>query len=111
MSTDVLDTIRINVRQSLCEHLPAYGITPTEALRDDLSLRVAMDFQYQWAGQPLYVPQRSEYLERRIMSEFTGDNIADLVRRYRLATRTIYDIIKRQRAKAVSSGQIRLPGV
>ena len=33
------------------------------------------------------------------------------LRRYRLATRTIYDIIKRQRAKAVSSGQIRLPGV
>ena len=111
MSNDVLDTIRLDVAQSLREWLPRHGISPTEALIDDVSLRVAMDFQYQWAGQPLYVPQRSDYLERRIMSEYTGDNIPDLVRRYRLATRTIYDIISRQRAKAKGNGQMRLPGV
>ena len=111
MSNDVLDSIRLGLAQSLREWLPKYGIHPTEALLDAISLRVVMDMQYQWAGQHLYVPQRSEYLERRIMSEYTGDNIPELVRRYRLATRTIYDIINRRRAKADGNGQMRLPGV
>jgi len=110
-SKDFLDDLRREVAKSLARRLPGHGIAITDALVDAVALDVAMDIQYEWAGQQLYVNQSSPYLRQRIFSEFTGNNVPELVRRYRLSTKTIYDYIRAGRAREKHPGQVALPGV
>lgn len=110
-SDDFLDAVRCEVSKSLYARLEENNGQIREENIDDIALNVALDIQFAWAGQQIYVQQRSKYLERRILDEYTGDNVPELVSRYRLSTKTIYSIMARQRAEAKSNAQLMLPGV
>lgn len=117
-SNDFLDALRQEVAKSLNVRLPGRlaerGLSAppdvTKDVIDAVALDVAMDVQFEWAGQQIYVQQTSAYLRRRICNEFDGGNVPELVRRYRLSTKTIYDYIAAER-KRENADQITLPGV
>jgi len=98
-SDDFLDSLRLEVAKTLEARLAEHGITAPASLIDAVALDVAIDVQFAWAGQQIYVQQSSAYLKRRIFKEFDGNNVPDLVRRYRLSTKTIYDILAAERRR------------
>ena len=53
-------------------------------------------------GRALYLPRahalKTELRHQRIYRDFTGDNIRELVRKYRMSEQDIYGIIRKQRA-------------
>lgn len=110
-NSDFLDALRQEVVQSLAARLAEHEISVSDDIVDSVALNVAMDIQYEWAGQQIYVQQSSAYLRRRIYTEFNGGNVPELVRRYRLSTKTIYDIIAAERKKDSQDKQLSLPGV
>lgn len=64
-----------------------------------------------FAGQQVYFQLRSPYIARMIAASFTGDNIPELVARFRMSRATIYKILQRERqAKAQKEKLLRLPG-
>ncbi len=56
-----------------------------------------------WGGQTIYFPvdiaSRLATRNERLFAEFTGDNQAELAKKYRLTTQHVYKIIKTERAK------------
>lgn len=118
-SSDFLDDLRQEVAKSLgarlSSRLAERGInappSEIEDVIDAVALDVAMDVQFEWAGQQIYVQQISAYLRRRIYSEFDGGNVPELVRRYRLSTKTIYDYIAAERKRESEASQLTLPGM
>lgn len=64
-----------------------------------------------FGGQAVYFQLRSPYISRLIAASFTGDNVPELVARFRMSRATIYKIIQRERqARAQKEKQLRLPG-
>jgi len=114
-SSDFLDDLRQEVAKSLGARLAERGISvPPGEMKDVIdavALDVAIDVQFEWAGQQIYVQQSSAYLRRRIYSEFDGNNVPELVRRYRLSTKTIYDYIAAERKRESAANQLTLPGM
>lgn len=49
---------------------------------------------YEFGGQQVYFPLKSKYIRRLVRKSFTGNNVPELVQRFRLARSTIYDILK-----------------
>lgn len=109
-SSDFLDDLRQEVTKNLTARLAERGIHVPAEVIEAVSLDVAMDVQFEWGGQQIYVQQSSPYLRRRIYSEFNGSNVPELVRRYRLSTKTIYDYIAAERRRE-KPDQLTLPGV
>lgn len=110
-SSDFLDDLRQEVARSLGARLAERGISSPDEVIDAVALDVAMDLQFEWAGQQIYVQQTSAYLRRRIYREFDGGNVPELVRRYRLSTKTIYDYIAAERKRESDANQLTLPGM
>lgn len=118
-SSDFLDDLRQEVAKSLGARLPSrlaeHGISAPsseiEGVIDAVALDVAMDVQFEWAGQQIYVQQSSVYLRRRIYQEFDGNNVPELVRRYRLSTKTIYAYIEAERQRESAANHMKLPGM
>ncbi len=107
-SNDFLETLNLEVAKSLSVRLSERGLSASGDLVDAVALDVAMDVQYAWAGQQIYVQQSSAYLRRRICGEFNGSNVPELVRRYRLSTKTIYDYIAAGRKRENDARQMEL---
>ena len=110
-SNDFLDDLRQEVTKTLGNRLAERGISVPAEVIEAVGLDVAIDVQFAWAGQQIYVQLISAYLRRRIYKEFDGSNVPDLVRRYRLSTKTIYDYIAAERKRDSASCQLTLPGV
>ena len=110
-SSDFLDDLRQEVAKSLGARLAERGISAPDDIIDAVALDVAMDVQFEWAGQQIYVQQSSAYLRRRIYSEFDGGNVPELVKKYRLSTKTIYDYIAAERKRESAGNQLTLPGM
>ncbi len=49
---------------------------------------------YDFGGQQVYFPLKSKYIVKLIKEAFTGDNVPELVRRFRLSRSAIYKILK-----------------
>ena len=110
-SDDFLDDLRQEVAKSLGARLAERGITATDEIIDAVALDVALDVQFEWAGQQIYVQRISAYLKKRIYKGLDGGNVPELVRRYRLSTKTIYDCSAAERKRENAAGQLTLPGM
>ena len=109
-SDDFLNDLRMELGKSLTTRLPEHGVPASRSLVDAVALEVAVDIHYAWAGQQLYVQTSSNHIRKRIYEEFKGDNIRELVSKYRLSTKTIYNILAAERKRA-TPGQASLPGM
>lgn len=66
---------------------------------------------YKLAGQQVYFQMRSSYIAKLITAQFTGNNVPELVQRFRLSRGAIYKILQRERDASKSElEQCRLPG-
>lgn len=108
-SDDFLDTLRQELAKTLGARLAERGLDSSDDLIDAVALDVASDVQCAWAGQQIYVQQVSMYLRRRIYAEFNGNNVPELVRRYRRSTKTIYDYIAAERKQINAAKRLALP--
>ena len=77
---------------------------------DDMADAIVAQLAYEFGGQQVYFPLRSAYISSLIVEQYTGDNIAELVARFRLSRSAIYNIIQRARAEKKQLEQCRLPG-
>ena len=76
------------------------------------SIELVVAISSKIGGMQIYFPrgQALEYFVRdmRIWRDFTGDNVAELVARYRVTHKTVYKAIKRMRRIEVSKRQYSL---
>lgn len=91
----------------LAAHLAALGIDDARGTAAAVVARLATD----WGGQQIYIPRRSRFVEAVIASEFTGDNVPQLVQKFRMSRAAIYRIINRARTHNKELQQALLPGV
>lgn len=83
------------------------GDSKAATVADAIVAEVAQTF----GGQQVYFQLRSPYMARIIAASFTGDNVPELVARFRLSRGTIYKILQRERqAQKQKENQLRLPG-
>ena len=100
----VLETLHSAVVARLSSSL---GETKAAHVADAVVAEVSETF----AGQQVYFQLRSPYIARMIAASFTGDNVPELVARFRMSRATIYKILQRERqARAQKEQQFRLPG-
>lgn len=95
----------------LCE-LAHDRLNIPKAMAKEFGDDVTMYLASLWGGQMLYIPKdmASQVLSRdaKIYAEFTGNNHAELARKYDLSLQHTYTIIKKEREKR-SLKQKRLP--
>jgi len=53
---------------------------------------------------------RSKYIETLIKRDFTGDNVPELVAKYRVSRAQIYKILGKKESRKASPQQARFPG-
>lgn len=94
------------ISADLSAHLTALGIDDARGTAAAVVARLACD----WGGQQIYIPRRSHFVEAVILAEFTGDNVPELVKKYRMSRSAIYRIINRARSNNKTQ-QVLLPGV
>jgi Mor family transcriptional regulator len=104
-------------RSTAVEFLGELGGVVAKLLRDrtelpadtanEIGTQAAALMARQWAGVQLYFPMGFVIDERdwQIYKEFTGDNITELARKYRVSEVWIYRIIKRMRQIDISRRQ------
>ena len=95
------------ISADLSAHLTALGIDDARGTAAAVVARLATD----WGGQQIYIPRRSRFVEAVILAEFTGNNVPELVKKYRMSRSAIYRIINRARVNNNILQQAVLPGV
>lgn len=95
---------------NLARELKAAGLDVTSA--SDIAWRATEKVRDRWSGQTIYVPQAITYETRKryeqIWNEFTGDNVPDLARRYRLSEQAVYAAIRHMREEHKRRAQLTL---
>ncbi|BFR47473.1 Mor transcription activator domain-containing protein [Nitratidesulfovibrio sp. HK-II] len=77
-------------------------------LPKDLGRVIADRLAEEWGGQNVYIPMDSARRNARLYNEFTGDNVHDLAKKYRLSVARVYSIVADERTKR-RMPQLRLP--
>ena len=76
---------------------------------------VATRFSHEFGGDQTHIPKGRSFhtsrLRRQIYAEFTGDNVAELARKYHVSVIHMYRILKLERERDLQERQRCLPGV
>ena len=90
------DTLLSCLNDVLMEQLENSGAKEQAA---NLSSNVVAAVALHFGGQQVYFPLRSKYIEQLIKRDFTGDNIKELIRKYRVSRAQIYKILGKKEPK------------
>lgn len=72
---------------------------------------IVAEVQFEFGGQQVYMPLKSDFINSLIVRQFNGDNIPELVRRFRISRSTVYGLINKARQAQRNEGQqIKFPG-
>lgn len=79
---------------------------------EQLGWHVADHLQEDWGGQQFTFPKEVKYhLTKRddeMMAKFNGTNHSELAREYKMAVRTVYNVVERARKRYVDENQGKL---
>lgn len=78
------------------------------ALPKNLGRVIADRLAEEWGGQNVYIPMDSARRNARLYDEFTGDNVHDLAKKYRLSVARVYSIVADERSRR-RTPQLTLP--
>ena len=88
----------------LADRLIARGIAASDAA--DIGLSVSEDMAEDWGGQLIYFSiHLAERRNRAIYEDFTGNNHADLVSKYKVSLNKVYSAIRVMRAAEIAKRQ------
>lgn len=112
-SNTFLADVRRIAQDVLSAALDAAAVPDSAILAAETARKLAAEIQFEWAGQQVYIRLNGPLLAQRIFDDYTGDNIDELVRRYRLSTKQIYRILaaERRRRTGRRNEQATLPGI
>jgi len=94
----VSDHIAAALRRDVHEALQS-SIGFKDDIAESLATAVVGKIQQRWGGQKIYISVNNDSVERNqaIKQEFTGDNHAEICRRYNISLSTLYRIIKQSK--------------
>ena len=98
--TELLQSVEEEVREeALRLFLSRNLLQPAEreAVADALAIAVANYLAISWGGTPVYIPKDNKRRAAMMVREFTGDNHADLARKFGVCIHTVYNAIKQDR--------------
>jgi Mor family transcriptional regulator len=103
---DLLSDLAESAAHELCSH----GMDPDEARV--AGENIALAIHENWRGMSVVFPMHPELARQRlrsaVLAEYTGSNMAELVRKYNLAENTIYKWIKDDHEQRMDKRQFDL---
>lgn len=96
-----------DLAESVSVELAKYGLSEEQART--AGEEVALAIHDNWRGLSVVFPMRPELAMRRlrlqILTEYTGNNIGELVRKYHVAENTIYKWVNEEHRRRVNQNQ------
>lgn len=99
-SDDLLESIEEEIRAELKRRLERLGSVPSrdqERLVSGLTKHVTSFILHTFGGQQIYIKKGGSRRNALIVSEFTGNNHADLARKHGLTIHSIYRILREEK--------------
>lgn len=108
-----------NKAPDLLADLAKYTVTAVREMADldeqtaeNIGMVVALKTAHNWSGLNVYIPRAMTLFacerEKQIYNEFTGNNHAQLAKKYRLSIQWIYKIVKRVQKEEINKRQFQL---
>lgn len=108
---DLLKDVEETVEATAAQEMRIRGLLERKELASipkDLGRVVADRLAEEWGGQSVYIPMDNARRNARLYNEFTGDNVHDLAKKYRLSLSAVYRIVADERSKR-RTPQLTLP--
>ncbi len=111
MADNFLEDLHRLAADTLSQELHKAGVPEAARLAEHAANELTGKIYFLWGGQQAYVGLKGDWLSQRICAEFTGDNVNDLVRKYRISAKHVYRILQQDKQRRAEQRQVRLPGV
>ncbi|GFM37713.1 Mor transcription activator family protein [Desulfovibrio psychrotolerans] len=105
---ELLKDVQITVQATVEQELRIRGMVDMSGLPENLGRVVSSRLAEEWGGQLVYIPMNIGRRNARIYDQFTGDNVHDLAKKFRLSVQRVYKIIADERARR-RMPQLNLP--
>lgn len=106
--SELLKDVQTTVQASVERELNARGVQSLNGLPENLGRVVSSRLAEEWGGQLVYIPMNIGRRNARIYEAFTGDNVHELAKKFRLSVQRVYKIIADERARR-KMPQLNLP--
>lgn len=108
---ELLKDVEAAVEAATEQEIRIRGLLERKDLSDlpkGLGRIIADHLAKEWGGQNVYIPMDNMRRNARLYDEFTGDNVHELAKKYRLSLARVYAIVADERSRR-RAPQLRLP--
>lgn len=96
---ELLKDVEATVLATVERELIIRGVKGLSGLPENLGRVVSSRLAEEWGGQLVYIPMNIGRRNARIYDAFTGDNVHELAKKFRLSVQRVYKIIADERAQ------------
>ncbi len=102
-----LADVEEEAREQLAKALLVFRVDHGETIAANVAKSLADYLSIAWGGMPIYIPKDAKRRASMMLDEFTGDNHAELARKYGVSLQTVYRVIKtEQQARRLKQGNL-----